>query len=47
MGLAAVSYLESDLELLGRLDQELQAAFHHAGGRRARPMPSAAIVKQL
>lgn len=40
-------YLESDLELFGRLDKELQAVLHHAGSRRVRPMPCGTIIKSF
>lgn len=40
-------YLESDLELFGWLDEELQALFHHAGSWSAGPMPCGMIIKKL
>lgn len=40
-------YLESDLELFGRLDKELQAVLHHAGNWRARLMPCGTIIKSF
>lgn len=41
------SYLESDLELFGRLDKELQALLHHVGSRGVREMPCGIIIKSF
>lgn len=40
-------YLESNLELFGRLDKELQAVLHHAGSCRVREMPCGTIIKSF
>lgn len=43
----SVLYLEADLQLLGWLNQELQAVLHHAGSCRAPTLPFGTVIKSF